>query len=209
MLRRRSTTAGRTARETGDHIAQTFYEKISRAIAEWKAANADLINAGFDRLDQQSKDFFREVNGIAVRLQNGEAVTFIDMQRTMATAGGVMAKFPGASSKPEVTFSWPSVVLPTGEPIITIRVAGANIANADPTVTRDSQIFAVRKPSDNEISFEVDQTSLSAKKQESVKVRYQLSFCVSHAHWWNPFSWWSGEQRTRDIELSMFADSSR
>jgi hypothetical protein len=193
----------RRAQETGDHIAQAFAEQALRVIAEWKKANSGLINQAFDRLDSQSQALFRELNDTATRLENGEAVTFIDLQRSMATAGSVIAAFPGASKEPQVAFYWPTIILPTGEPKLGLHIIGSRLADANPTVSFAGGKIPVKKLSDNEIGFDVDRNSLPRDDKNNTKSVFRVEYRVSTSHWYNPFSWWSTEPRERDIEVTM------
>lgn len=179
----------RRAQETGDHIAAAFAQQALRVIAEWKKANADLIDKAFDRLDQQSQNFFRELNDTSIRLAHGEAVTFIDLQRSMATAGDVLAALPGVSEEPQVIFYWPTIVLPTGEPEINIHVIGSRIADANPTISFEDKTVPVKNLTDNEIGFDVHRESLRKDDKETKKSLFSLTYRVSASHWYNPFSW--------------------
>ena len=196
----------RRAQETGDYIAQAFADKALKVIAEWKKANADLIDKGFDRLDEQTKQMFREMNATAERLQRGEAVTFVDMQHVMATAGQVLSRPVGGNRDPSVGFVWPTIALPSGESEITIHAVGTYIADADPKVTLNGAPFAVKKLSDNEISFDVKRNSLAKKEREKAKTVFSLAYRVSMSHWYDPFSWGRSEKRTRDIEVTMLPE---
>jgi hypothetical protein len=193
----------RRAQETGDHIAQAFAEQALRVIAEWKKANSELIDKSFDRLDDQSKKLFTELNNIATRIERGEAVTFVDLQRTMATAGSTLSRIPGASKEPTVSFYWPTIVLPSGESKINISIIGSHIANGKPTVSFGGKPVEVKKRSDNEIGFDLDRKDLSSDKAETRSSTLLFRYEVSTARWYNPFSWWSAETRERNIELKM------
>src|SRR5216683_1205956 len=80
----------RRAQETGDAVAVAFADQALKVIAAWKKANGDLIDKTFDKLDDQSKKLWSQLNDVATRIEKGETVTFIDLQRTMATAGATI-----------------------------------------------------------------------------------------------------------------------
>jgi hypothetical protein len=195
--------AARRAQETGDYIAQSFAEKALNIIAEWKKANADLIRQTGREVDEKTKNLFAELNTIATRLEKGEAVTFVDMQRAMATAGDVLANAPGSSGEPTVSFYWPTIALPIGETDITIRVIGTRIADANPTISLADKMLKVKKLTTNEISFDVKRDALAKKDTERAKTTFTLDYRVSMSHWYNPFSWWRTEPRRRDLEVTM------
>ncbi|WP_156439831.1 hypothetical protein [Bradyrhizobium valentinum] len=191
----------RRAQETGDAVARAFAEQALKVIGEWKKANAELINLSFDRLDDQSKKMFTEINNVATRIEKGAAITFVDLQRTMATAGDTIARVPGASKDPAVSFTRPTIILPSGEPTINIHIIGSRLANAKPTVSFGDKPLQVKKISDNEISFDVDRQSLNGDKGETKSSLFLLRYEVDKAKWYNPFSWGSTETRERNVEV--------
>ena len=194
---------GHQAQVTGDVVAKAFADQAIRVIKAWEKANSGLINQAFDRLDKQSQALFREINDTATRLERGESVTFLDLQRTMVTAGSVVAELPGSSDTPQVVFYWPTILLPVGDPKVTINVIGPGVADANPTVMFSGHEIPVNKLSDNEISFGVDRGAIPSKPDESSRSVFSLTYKVSMSHWYNPFSWWSTSPRDRDIEVTM------
>jgi hypothetical protein len=192
----------RRAQETGDEIAKAFANQALEIIKAWKEANKDLINTAFDRLDQQSQALFTELQNTATRLEKAEAVTFIDLQRTLANAGASLGgAIPGGSDQPQFFFYWPSVALPKGEKSINVRVVGTNIANGDPTVTVGGRTLPVKKYSDNEVGFDLDRSNLKVGANEVEPTVFPFRYQVGASTWYNPLSWWSKETRHRDLEI--------
>lgn len=196
--------ASRRAQETGDAIARAFADNASRVIAEWKKANQDLINSTVEQLDGESKKMFTEINNVASRIEHGEAVSFVDLQQTMATAAGVIDRAPWTSKEPAVWFSWPTIVVPGSDGAVTVHVLGPRIANANPRVISfGSSSVPVKKTSDNQIVFELSRSSMAAAEAKAKSYDFKLSYDVSKSVWYNPFSWWSKEVRERDIDLTV------
>lgn len=194
--------AGRKAQETGDRIAQAFAEQALRVLAEWKRTHSDLINQAFDRWDDSSKRLITDINNVATRIEKGEAVAFVDIQRTMATAGDILGKrIPGSSDEPLVSFYWPAVTVPVGTSTITMRVIGSLIAESNPKITLAGKSIPLRKVSDNEVRFDVDRKSLLVDENDPKMTTFLLTYEVSTSHWYNPLSWWSKEVRERSLDL--------
>ena len=193
----------RRAQETGDAIAKSFADQALRVIAEWKKANKELINVAFDRLDEQSRQLFTNINNIATRLENDQSVAIIDIQRTMVSAGDVASKLPLGDREPSVTFIFPTILTPGPKGTVSVHVIGARIANANPRIAEGIQ---VKKYSDNEIGFDVDRKAIKAGTDKVERTSFQLAYDLSKSVWYNPFTWWSVEERTRDIDLTMLPE---
>ena len=190
----------RRAQETGDAIAKSFGDQALRVIAEWKEANKDLINVALDRLDAQSRQLFTNINNIATRLESDQAVTFVDIQRTIISAGDVVGRLPFANREPSVIFAFPTVLTPGYQGAVSVHVIGPQIANANPRIAGGLQ---VKKYSDNEIGFDVDAQNIKSDAGKVDKTSFKLEYDVSKSAWYNPFTWWSVEKRARDIDLTM------
>lgn len=195
--------AARRAQETGDHIAQTFANQALKVIAEWKKANADLIGKTFDELDNQTRAVFNELNNTAIRIERGEAVAFIDIQKSLANAGSALSVIPGAFREPQVTFYWPTVILPSGEASIAIKVVGFRLADAEPRARKDGTELPVKRSSDNEILIVMDRATLPFDEQEARSVTVSLDYQLGTFRWYSPLTWFSDDTRTRDLELRL------
>lgn len=192
----------RRAQETGDEIAKAFAKQALEIIKAWKEANKELINTAFDRLDRQSQALFTELQNTATRLEKAEAVTFIDLQRTLTNAAAALeGAIPGGSTEPQVFFYWPAVALPKGQGSINVRIIGTHIANASPTVAIGDQAVQVKKYTDNEIGFDLDRSALKSSANQVEATVFPMKYQVSASRWYNPFSWWSEETRQRDLEI--------
>jgi hypothetical protein len=192
----------RRAQQTGDEIAKAFAKQALEIIKAWKEANKELINTAFDRLDRQSQALFTELQNTATRLEKAEAVTFIDLQRTLTNAAAALeGSIPGGSTEPQVFFYWPAVALPKGEGLINVRIIGTHIANAGPTVTIRGQAVEVKKYTDNEVGFDLDRAALKSSENKVEPTVFPMTYNVSASRWYNPFSWWSEDKRQRDIEI--------
>jgi|APCry1669192522_1035417.scaffolds.fasta_scaffold03266_3 hypothetical protein len=193
----------RRAQETGDHLAEAFASQALRVIEEWKKANAELVKQVSSAVDKETAEMFRQLNAAATRLEKGEAVGFIDLQRAMATAGDVLSRIPGGDGTPQVAFSWPTILLPTGESTITFHVVGTRIAESKPEVTLSGESIAVKRVGDNEISFDVARSKMPVDEKQRTQSTFSLDYKNSTSHWYNPFSWGSSETRHRDLVVSM------
>lgn len=195
--------AARRAQETGDTVARAFADQALKVIAAWKEANQSLINSAIDGLDNESKKMFTGFNNFASRIERGEAVSFIDLQQVMVTAGGVIDRLPGTSKEPAVSFHWPTIIIPGPIGTITIRVLGTKISNANPRVSTGSSLVSVKKADDNQVSFDVVRSSLVASESTEKNYDFRLKYDVSKSVWFNPISWWSSETRERDVSLTV------
>lgn len=195
--------ASRRAQETGDAVARAFADQALRVIAEWKKANQSLINSAIDGLDDQSKMMFTNINNVASHIEHGEAVSFIDLQQAMATAGSVIDRLPATSKEPAVSFYWPTFIVPGSDGTVTVRVLGAQISNANPRVSAGSSSIPLKKLSDNQIAFNLGRSSMAAAELKVKDYDFKLDYDVSKSVWYNPFSWWSTEVRDRDINLTV------
>jgi len=173
--------AARRAQETGDYIAKAFADQALRIIAEWRKANGDLINIAFDRLDEQTEALFNELDATAQRIQQGRSVAFIDIQRTLATAGSLIARLPFATSEPSVIFYWPAIVTPSGGQKIDVRIVGPELANSNPIIFDGDNVIQLKKLSDTEIGFDVERSSLKGRHREiettTFLLRYEVESC--------------------------------
>lgn len=146
---------------------------------------------------------FTNINNIATRLENNQAVALVDIQRTMASAGDVASKLPLGDREPSVTFVFPTILTPGSQGVVSVHVIGTRIANADPRIAGQIQL---RKYSDNEIGFDVDRKHMKSSADKVERTSFSLVYDVSKSVWYNPFTWWSVEGRTRDIDLTMLPE---
>lgn len=193
--------AARRARETGDAVAAAFAEQALKIIAEWKKANTSLINTAFDRLDQTTRDTFTNINNIAVRLEKSEAVAYVDIQRTMAAAGGVIDRLPMASREPQVTFYWPAVLTPNNGQTVSVRIIGTGIANANPRIVDPKGDIKIKKFGDNDIGFEVSRSMLSVSENQAKTTDFTLEYDYLKSGSLNPLSREEKITRDRTIEI--------
>lgn len=193
------------AQQTGDAIARAFAEQALRIIAEWKKANADLINTAFDKLDKQTREVFTNINNVATRLEKGEAVAFIDLQRTMATMATVASQLPLASKEPQVLFYWPSILVPsdsTGVNPVNVRILGTRIADANPQLSIGDKPIELKRYSDNEIGFYIAPSMLEKAKASPKTTSFKLKYASQFSVWYKPASW-HPDVKQRDIDLTM------
>jgi len=193
--------AARRAIETGDAIAQAFAEQALRVIAEWKKANEHSINMTFDRLDVQTRTLFTSMNNIATRIEKGEAVAFVDIQRTMVNAGAMLEKLPLADRQTSLVFYWPTVFVPREGRTVGVRAIGVRIGDANPRLKLGGKSIEVKKYGENEIGFEVERALLAVSKGEVAKTSLVLTYEGSPFAWTSPKTWFSDKERT--IELSV------
>lgn len=193
------------AQQTGDVIARAFAEQALRIIAEWKKANADLLNTAFEKLDKQTRELFTNINNVATRLERGEAVAFIDIQRTMASIGSTLGQLPFSSTEPQVLFYWPSILVPTdstGVNTVNIRILGARITNANPQLSFGGKPIELKKYSDNEIGFDIAPSVLDKAKTSPKITNFKLKYDAQFSVWYKPASW-HPDSKQRDIDLTM------
>jgi hypothetical protein len=120
----------------------------------------------------------------------------------MVSAGEVASKLPLGDREPSVTFVFPTILTPGSQGMVSVHVIGTRIANANPRIVD----VEVKKFSDNEIGFDVDRKTLKSGREKIEKTTFKLSYDVRKSVWYNPFSWWSVEERTRDIDLTMLPE---
>lgn len=190
----------RRAQETGDQIAKAFAQQAIIVISEWKRANESLINHTLDRIDEESRRTFTNINNIATRLQAGQAVAVVDIQRAMAGAAGIVSALPLTNQEPGVSFVFPTILTPGTEGTASVHLIGAKIADANPKISGE---VPIKKYTDHEVGFDISRDSLKFEDGHVGKATFKLSYDVSKSRWYNPFSWWSVEERTRDVELTL------
>ncbi|MBY5439340.1 hypothetical protein [Rhizobium leguminosarum] len=192
------------AQETGDAVAKAFAEQMLRVIQEWKTANKELLADVKAAVDDETAKIFRQMDNTATRIEKGEAVAFIDLQRISASASSLVSRIPGASGEPQVTFSWPSIATPIGEPIVNVRILGGRIATANPSITSpDGKVIEVKKYSDDEIGFDLSRTDLHIEDSKPADNYFKLRYSFLDSHWYNPLSWVMTKKRDRDIKIKM------
>jgi hypothetical protein len=194
--------AAKRAQETGDTVALAFAEQALRVITEWKKANESLIQTALEKLDSQTRQLFTDINNVSTRIENDEAVAFVDFQRTLAAAGGVLEKLPFSSKKPLVAFYWPTILIPSTERTVNVRVIGTGIANANPHVSGNGKAIEVKKYTDNDIGFSLERGQLNISEREPKTFSFKLNYEAERPVWYNPVSWWPSVKE-RTIELSM------
>lgn len=167
----------RRAQETGDAVAKAFADQMIKVIEEWKKANKELLADVKAKVDEETAKIFRQMDNTATRIEKGEAVAFIDLQRASASASSLLTRIPAANREPQVTFSWPSIVTPVGETSVNVRIIGSSIANANPTVTaQDGKTIEVKKYSDNEIGFDIARADLQVNDAEPTDNYFKLKY---------------------------------
>lgn len=204
-LERSINAAAERARQTGDYLALSFAEQAMRVLEEWRKANTAIVDAAFDRLDDQTAELFRQLGNTAQLIAEGRNVAFIDMQRLLATSGSMLSRTLFATSEPSVSFSWPMIVTPTGPSRINVRVIGSGLGSAYPSATLGDRQLEINVVTDNEISFMVPREDLRINEREVEPTTITLRYWVQR--WsWLPWGLGPGEMRERAIELRRLPD---
>ncbi len=163
------------AAQKADYLIQQTARAMLDFIKAWKEANSKLLDQGFDRLDGSLQNTFNNFNTVLDRIQNGEEVTFGDLQQLNSNIASALSRLPGTPDDAEVYGYRPRVVLPTGLQTVPMHIVGPKLGSANVTVSLSGESV----PADGigpEVIAKLDRSKIPFKDHEQTLVEYDVLF---------------------------------
>ena len=190
----------------GGEIANSFRDAALQVNEAVERSFLKAMDAAHHHVDQEADNVLAKLGYLTSRLEADQDVTFVQMQQAMVSASALVSRIPGADHELAVNFYWPRVIVPSTDDDVSINIIGPGISNVQTTLTSDAKSAYAAKVSDNEYDIHVSKSALLGDAHKSKINMFHINYSVSNSHWYNPFSWFSTEQRQRDITVRRLPD---
>lgn len=172
-----------SAEAAGNRLIQRVAEAALDTIDAMETSAGNLIDQSFDNLDRSIRFTFNEIQNLARRIEDGQAVLMEDATSLTAQWAGVVGALPFSSTRHDVYMFTPRVAAPVGNETLRVRVIGPGIGGASPAAQLNGTDLEVIRASQNEVQIGVPRAMLEFGPGNSFFARVAFSFDEVRPGW--------------------------
>ncbi|MER8706194.1 hypothetical protein NKH49_11545 [Mesorhizobium sp. M1088] len=187
------------AKDDANDVVNNAAIRALSIIEAWKKANSELLNQGFDRIDETTKNFFNNMSTDLDRLEKGEEKTAKDIQKITNQWSSTIKDLPFTNKDPEVVDYFPRVFLPIGDEQIPVHIVGPKVSTAESKLTVGDAEQPANRATDNELLSLIKREGLQFDEAKSRLQTMKGHFTWSTSTWWKPSTWGSTASIDREM----------